>query len=170
MPTWRVCFCWILCLSAWRGPVPIVHEHGLDIQSLGSNVRLAEHAIEYHSDHLGDGEAGLHLHFVVLDSCLNALFAEPNCESNAGALSQDITQAEELSFVCDDSVGAEWVLSAEQQVRDLSAMADLVGQLSFGDVVVCEPPLSYSSHAESSFLQTQFSGASACSLLCVFLC
>ena len=169
MSKWHVCLCWVLCISVWRGPVPIVHDHDLDLQSLGNNVCLAEHAIEFHADHLGENSAGLHLHFVMLDSCMTAVTADAS-DASGSLMKLEVPQFDALKAVCPDAAGADWVLSAEQQARDLSMMSDVQYQLSFGECVEVVTLPSYSANADSSFLQTQLSGASTCAVLCVFLC
>jgi hypothetical protein len=55
---------WILCLCAWRGPMPIVHRHSLESRELAANLNLAVHAVHHHSHAIGHGESGWHVHFV----------------------------------------------------------------------------------------------------------
>lgn len=65
----RVGLTWLLCLLAWRGPVPVVHSHSLDSHELAANEYLAEHAVLYHSHDISrgidHGRGGWHLHFVL---------------------------------------------------------------------------------------------------------
>ena len=51
-------FCLLLCLSAWRGPVPVLHDHGW----LGSSEQLNKHQQRFHDDGCCEICAGLHWH------------------------------------------------------------------------------------------------------------
>ena len=51
-------FCLLLCLSAWRGPIPVLHDHGW----LGSSEQLNEHQQRFHDDSCCENCAGLHWH------------------------------------------------------------------------------------------------------------
>lgn len=61
---YRVWLTWVLCLCAWRGPLPIVHHHSLESQELAANLNLAVHAVHHHSHDIGHGHSGWHVHFV----------------------------------------------------------------------------------------------------------
>lgn len=61
----RAWMCCLLCVCTWRGPIPIVHEHSLDLAALGGNSSLALHAFQFHADELGHGESDWHVHFVM---------------------------------------------------------------------------------------------------------
>ena len=175
---WRICLCWVLCLSVWRGPVPIVHEHGLDLQSLGNNAGLAEHAIEYHADKLGEQSPGFHLHMFLFDGCAAALLADSSssdssssdCDSSSGGLLAMSGEPASCDGCGCQAFGADNELRFEQLMRAaLDARCNL-NRLSCGEVPNVEAQPRFSSTADMSFLQTQLSGATACALLCVFLC
>lgn len=61
---YRLWLTWVLCLCAWRGPIPIVHRHSLESQVLAANLDLAAHAVHHHGHDIGHGDSGWHLHFV----------------------------------------------------------------------------------------------------------
>ena len=54
-------FCLLLCLSAWRGPVPVLHDHGW----LGSSEQLDKHQQRFHDDGCYEICAGLHWHLAL---------------------------------------------------------------------------------------------------------
>jgi hypothetical protein len=54
-------FCLLLCLSAWRGPVPVLHDHGW----LGSSEQLDKHQQRFHDDGCCEVCAGLHWHLAL---------------------------------------------------------------------------------------------------------
>jgi hypothetical protein len=160
----RVCLCWLLCLSVWRGPIPVVHGHALDLISLANNSHLAEHALKYHADSLmheqagnksaNDEDSGLHIHFILLDPWSDSLLADHNhqdCSNHqAGA--------------------ADSLLRIEQQSR-----ADLDFNLAQSRMVHVDLPLvaedlRFSSTADTGYLQTQFYRTPALAVLCVCLC
>jgi hypothetical protein len=149
---WRVGLCWLLCLSVWRGPVPVVHEHSLDLKSLANNSQLAEHVIAFHADGLGHEGAGLHFHFILLDLCCDSLLA------NSDVAGQH------------DVGSADSFLKLEQQQRCLSELNSAQAHTNYGDVLIVAEDLRFSSVANASFLQTRLSSTPACAVLCVFLC
>ena len=51
-------FCRLLCLSAWRGPVPVLHDHDW----LDSSELLDKHQQRFHDDGCCEISAGLHWH------------------------------------------------------------------------------------------------------------
>lgn len=53
-----------LCLCAWRGPLPIVHQHTFEIAALATSPALREHAVEYHAQQLTCPPRGWHWHVV----------------------------------------------------------------------------------------------------------
>jgi hypothetical protein len=65
----------MLCVCVWRGPIPVLHSHSLAIADLGVNESLAEHAVRFHADHLGEPELGFHFHFLMLTPCEGSLIA-----------------------------------------------------------------------------------------------
>lgn len=152
----HVCLCWLLCLSVWRGPIPVVHEHALDVISLANDSQLAEHAIAYHPDCLGHERAGhrdsgLHFHFLMLDQSSNSLLADSNSVQN----DVDVTDT---------------LLKSEQQLHaDLDInVAQL--QIAVGDIPGLTDDLRFSSTANATFLQTQLYRTPALAVLCVCLC
>ena len=150
---WHVCLCWLLCLSVWRGPVPVVHDHSLDLNSLANNSQLAEHAIAYHAECLGHEETGLHFHFVLVDQCSNSLLANSHVTSQS------------------DFGAVDNLLRMEQQNRsalELNAAQKL--QTYQGDTLRVAEDLRFSSTASVSFLQTRLFSAPALAVLCVCLC
>ena len=154
---WHVGLCWILCLSLWRGPVPIVHEHSLDLQSLTDNSHLVEHVFAYHADSFGledNGHAntGLHFHFILLDQCCDSLLA------NSGIASQH------------DLESADSFLKLEQHHRSLWELDSDKIPANYGDVLIVAEDLRFSSAADASFLQTRLSSTPAYAVLCVCLC
>ena len=149
---WHVGLCWLLCLSVWRGPVPVVHEHSLDLKSLADNSQLAEHVIAYHANGLGHEDTGLHFHFILLDPCCDSLLANSDIASH-----HDLGSA--ASF-----------LELEQSQRCLSDLDSAQLNTNYGDVLIVAEDLRFSSVADASFLQTQLSSTPACAVLCVFLC
>lgn len=50
--------CLLLCVSAWRGPIPVVHDHGW----LNSSNLLDQHEQRFHCDDDGCFCSGLHWH------------------------------------------------------------------------------------------------------------
>ncbi len=170
---WRMCLCCILCLSVWRGPVPILHEHDLDLQSLGNNAQLAQHAIEYHADKLGQPSAGLHLHIVMLDGSSAALRAGTcSSDTDSSLLSWSAAHGE-LVYHCDgacQAFSAEIESRADQWARCSLDTRGSLNWLSWGEAPNINAQRPFSTNADMSFLQTQLSGASNCAVLCVFLC
>ena len=169
---WRIGLCWVLCLSVWRGPVPIVHAHGLDLQSLGNNSSLAEHAIECHADKLGEHSTGLHLHLILLDGCAVSLLSDSAVADGAACSDGGIVSG--VPSECDglgcQAFGADNELRCEQMwLAALDARCQW-NQLSHGEALDFEARSRFSATADMGFLQTQVSGATACALLCVFLC
>ena len=63
--TTRFWFSCLLCLCAWRGPMPIVHNHSFQPQELASNVHLAAHLASHHAHDIDHGTGGWHVHFVL---------------------------------------------------------------------------------------------------------
>ncbi len=167
-PKWQWCLCWVLCLSVWRGPVPVVHAHDLDLQSLGNNAQLAEHAIECHAGHLGEESAGLHLHFLMLDVCATALFADVESTEFGSQTFMHADTSELLEGLTTQPL-ADLSLLSEQAFGKLVAEACIPSQVSFRELAILERPVTRLVRCESNFLQTQF-GASTCVVLCVFLC
>ncbi len=59
----------MLCLCAWRGPVPVVHCHDVELGGLAvegySDWALAEHVAACHAGEPAHGEEGWHVHFVL---------------------------------------------------------------------------------------------------------
>jgi hypothetical protein len=139
-------------LSVWRGPVPVVHEHSLDLISLSNNSQLADHALTYHADCLGHEGTGWHFHFMLLDQSPDSLFAS----------SEVIGQP--------DCGAVDNFLKLEQQNRsdlDLNAAHLKTNQ---GDSLSVSEDLRFSTTANSSFLQTRLYGTPAFVVLCVCLC
>ena len=67
MRMWIVC---LLCVCAWRGPLPVVHCHAFETLSLSAEVegnwQLAEHLMVCHAGQHEHGDMfGWHLHFVL---------------------------------------------------------------------------------------------------------
>ncbi len=185
---WRICLCWVLCLSVWRGPVPIVHQHALDVQTLGNNVELAEHAIEFHASGLGGQSTGLHLHLVMLDGCSASLLAH-SCSSDLDLTGSDLADSasadgrsnfeESLAMLvssgnCEgcgcQAFGADNELRFEQLMLAALDARCTKSRLNCGDVPNVATRPRFSTTADMNFLQTQLSGATACALLCVVLC
>ena len=154
----HVCLCWLLGLSVWRGPVPVVHEHALDLNSLANNHHLAEHAIKYHADCLDAGchgheGTGLHVHFMFLmDQFPVSLLANSHGTSQL------------------DIGAVDTILRLEQQHR--AALELNVAQLhtNQGNALCVAEDLRFSSTATASFLQTRIFNTPALALLCVCLC
>lgn len=68
--TMRVWMVWVLCLCAWRGPLPVIHCHAVEALStaseFGVNWQLAEHLAVCHAhEHDTDVDLGWHIHFVM---------------------------------------------------------------------------------------------------------
>jgi hypothetical protein len=149
---WHVCLCWLLCLSVWRGPVPVVHEHSLDLSSLANNSQLAEHAIKYHADCLGQEDPGLHFHFILLDQSSDSLLA------NSAASSQDALGA------------VDNILKLEQHHRSAMELSAAQLKTNQGDALFVAEDLRFSTTANASFLQTRLYRTPALAVLCVCLC
>lgn len=62
--TTRLWFSCLLCLCAWRGPMPIVHCHSLQSQVLAGDVHLAAHAASHHAHDIDHSSGGWHIHFL----------------------------------------------------------------------------------------------------------
>lgn len=79
LPAARHWLVWLLCLCAWRGPVPVVHCHHFELDpsatATESDWILAEHVAAWHADEYlhadqqshGD-DSGWHVHFVLPSS------------------------------------------------------------------------------------------------------
>ena len=149
---WHVCLCWLLCLSAWRGPVPVVHEHSLDLKSLANNSLLAEHVIAYHADSDGHEDTGLHFHFMLLDPCCDSLLtnSDVDCQPDMGV--------------------ADSILKLEQHNLCNLELNSARFKTNYGDALNVAEDLRFSAVADASFLQTQLSSTPAYAVLCVFLC
>ncbi len=149
----HVGLCWLLCLTAWRGPVPVVHEHALDLNSLASNCQLAEHAIAYHADCLGDEKTGLHVHFMLIDESPYSFLANSHGTSHQH-----------------DIIAVDTILKLEQQ--DLAALELNVArsQASSFDLPHVAEDLRFSTTSSASFLQTRLYSTPALAVLCVCLC
>ncbi len=52
-------FCLLLCVSAWRGPVAMLHDHS----ALTNSDHREEHQQKFHASCCGDESLGLHWHF-----------------------------------------------------------------------------------------------------------
>lgn len=158
----RIWLCWLLCLSVWRGPIPVVHEHAIDVASLANNSQLAEHAIAYHSESLGhEGlestcsdhkSTGLHFHFMLLDHCSDLLLTD-SCSSSQHVGSAVVS-----------------ILNAEQEHRDILELNAAQLNSFQGDSPRIAEDLRFSSTAKASFLQTQLLCTPAKAVLCVCLC
>lgn len=77
----------LLCLGAWRGPVPVFHEHGVGAQLA---PHLAEHCRAFHSDIHQATFLGWHFHLV----CPWCLGAEP--ASGDGTHADPLTSGQAL--------------------------------------------------------------------------
>lgn len=164
-PLGRVCFFVLLCLCVWRGPVPIIHEHALDLPSLSNNSQLAVHAIAHHADELGTESGGLHLHFILLSECSTALPLTASEGSSAPEAGVDFGMGDGLEAW----FGTDRELLGQQEVAILDLHRSLEKRC-FGEVRHVPEDLRFSSTADESFLQIPLCGAPACALLCVFLC
>lgn len=65
---WRLWMAWVLCLCAWRGPLPVVHCHA--VEALGQSEsepdwHLVEHLSVCHAEQHDADEMGWHVHFVL---------------------------------------------------------------------------------------------------------
>ncbi|MDX1930154.1 MAG: hypothetical protein SFV81_26740 [Pirellulaceae bacterium] len=157
----RVCLYWLLCVCVWRGPIPVVHDHSLDIAALANNSHLAEHALAYHADCLGhahDDDSGLHFHFMLLDHSSGALLP-------SGASLADSSCSGQADLGVADSL-----LRIEQQLRFDLDREITQSQIAQGDQLSFTQGLRFSSTADASFLQTQLSNAPALAVLCVCQC
>ena len=63
--TTRFWFSCLLCLCAWRGPMPILHNHSFQSQELAANARLAAHLARHHAHDIDHGRGGWHVHFIM---------------------------------------------------------------------------------------------------------
>ncbi len=151
----RVVFCWVLCLSVWRGPVPVVHAHTLDLISLAHNSQLAEHAVVYHSDCLGNEGIGLHFHFMLLDHNSTSLIAN-----------EDVGDSADSNAVA----AVDSFLKAEQQHRVSLEIDAGLRETNQSDVLIASEDLRYSATADAGFLQTRISNTPFFAVLCVCLC
>lgn len=63
----RYWLAWVLCLCAWRGPLPVVHCHAIEALSgpIETNWQLAEHVAVCHASAHEHIDLGWHLHFVM---------------------------------------------------------------------------------------------------------
>ncbi len=64
----RLWMVWLLCLCAWRGPVPVVHCHtieALGLADVDANWQLAEHLSACHACADEGDETGWHVHFIL---------------------------------------------------------------------------------------------------------
>jgi hypothetical protein len=139
-------------LSVWRGPVPVIHEHSLDLISLGNDSQLADHALTYHADCLGHDDTGLHFHLILLDQSPDSLLAS----------SEVIGQP--------DCGAVDSFLKLEQQNRSALEFNAAQWQSNQGDALCFAEDLRFSTTANSSFLQTRLYGTPAFAVLCVCLC
>jgi hypothetical protein len=67
-------FCLLLCFSAWRGPVPVLHDHGW----LGSSEQLDKHQQRFHDDGCCEVCAGLHWHLALPEDVTGRELPERN--------------------------------------------------------------------------------------------
>ncbi len=153
----HVCLYWLLCVSVWRGPVPVVHEHALDLNSLANNCQLAEHAIVYHADCLGKNclgheRTGLHVHFILMDHFPDSLTADSHSTGHH------------------DIGAADTTLRTEQQHLAALELNAAKLQTIQSDLLYVAEDLRFSSTADASFLQTRLCSTSALAVLCVCLC
>lgn len=73
-PRWVVC---LLCLLAWRGPIPVLHCHEMEH---AQTIEVARHVALYHD--ATSQSAGWHLHFILPDSD-SAPGSEPDADSSS---------------------------------------------------------------------------------------
>lgn len=160
---WRTCVFWLMCISLWRGPIPVVHQHSLDLQSLSNNCRLAEHALEFHSEHLGESDSGMHLHIVLCDASAS-LFADVcDCElqGDGGACWDAAFAGSVLHQAGEKSASQNFAMDWLQDAGG-PALPYLVIPLPTKHLNLAAAP--------SGFFQSHLEHAPACSLFGVFLC
>ena len=65
----RTVLSWLLCICVWRGPIPVIHQHSLEItgEVLANceNVYLLRHILTYHSCGATKSTPGWHVHFLM---------------------------------------------------------------------------------------------------------
>ena len=61
----KTALCWVLCLSVWRGPIPIVNQHALEPDGWVDNVALLKHVVEHHLNEFGETSTDWHVHFLM---------------------------------------------------------------------------------------------------------
>ncbi len=128
-------FCLLLCLSAWRGPVPVLHDHGW----LGSSERLDEHQQRFHDDGSCEICAGLHWHLAFPEDVTGREL--PEREQTAPELAVFACAA--ASLPSGDALN-EIVLACDHNLCPCSLVADLHGLGSAIDeyrknAVLCSP-------------------------------
>ena len=128
-------FCLLLCLSAWRGPVPVLHDHGW----LNSSEQLDKHQQRFHDDNLCEICAGLHWHLAFPEDVTGREL--PEREHTAPELAVFACAA--ASLPSGDALN-EIVLACDPNLCPCSLVADLHGLGSAIDeyrknAVLCSP-------------------------------
>ena len=113
---WLTC---LLCLCAWRGPIPIVHTHSFESQVLAGNVLLAVHAASHHAHDIDHGGGGWHVHFVLPSSGSDDLPLGNDADSPNLAWPTALLEDCGDWSVCDVAleVATAWELADAQLVR-----------------------------------------------------
>lgn len=117
-------FCLLLCLSAWRGPVPVLHDHGW----LDSSEQLDKHQQRFHDDGCYEICAGLHWHLAFPEDVTGRELPE-----------RDQTAPELAVFACaaaslpSDDAANETVCAFDHSLALRSVVTDLHGLGSVTD-------------------------------------
>lgn len=147
----------LLCVSTWRGPIPVVHEHSLEMAALANNLSLARHALQFHTHEFGHGETDWHLHFVMPEDLLplggcNDVCLPENADPSIGCTA--ITAFVVSAWRFDDSRAT---ISPMDVIDDSSSAA--------ASIYFRSPPVPW-----NGFLQSMCGCADSRAVLCIALC
>ena len=118
-------FCLLLCLSAWRGPVPVLHDHGW----LSSSEELDKHQRRFHDDNRCGICAGLHWHLAFPEDVTGREL--PERERTAPELA--VFACAVASLPSDDAAANEFMFGFEHSPGLCCVVADLHGLGSVAD-------------------------------------
>ena len=96
--------------SGWRGPLPVIHQHGGVDELAASQVELGRHLLQAHGDQLEEHWFGWHVHWVWPHSHRSECPNAPHDDA-FGWTSPDVGPPLSLSQCDDDVARSRWVLS-----------------------------------------------------------
>jgi hypothetical protein len=151
--------CWVLCLAAWRGPVPMMHAHSLAADAISSNPALVDHLARYHTHDEGTDEEDFHFHWALMSEFDSLACFETDGSDAQRSNSNGLSTCWVASHQCP--------LVEHQRIVDrFSIYGRLPSPIDWQRRPATQATRKLGGDTRSSF-GSRFSGSAACSVLCV---